>query len=225
MVFRTTGWTASMYPNEDLDKIEEFTPIQSQSTVKDEATHKIDNLLYKKGPSEQAMVYSEECNMWLESIFWANVSLNSFEVLKENKIEEVAITAGKHYRLRNGYEFKCYSHSGNIYNKVHGAFRKNDNSWSVISLNQKGRYSSDFDHCYDIIEEWVNKPEVDWSLHAKWVKAISMQPNGEWWTYDSIPTKDKYCFFGKSGAYTAPIPLEYAPNWVGNWKDSLVIKP
>jgi hypothetical protein len=78
----------------------------------------------------------------------------------------------------------------------------------------------------DLAEPWVEKPAVDWGREREWVKAVAMDQSGLWFRYEELPVADYGCgTWDSDGRRVQNMhPSEY-PQFTGNWKDSLCVRP
>lgn len=92
----------------------------------------------------------------------------------------------------------------------------------VLKVTKAGKLynESAWDHHWDIVGPWVEKPVFDRSLLPSW-KAIAMDDDGDWFAYVDIPTQGRGAW--ESDEPIKHIPAPYAPKWEGDWKDSLVV--
>jgi len=100
------------------------------------------------------------------------------------------------------------------------------NTGDCCSLNIDGTWSKGHKDDRDLISEWIDAPEVDWSKMPAWAEAVTVDGSGSWNWFTHIPiTTDVQNFWiCKSGGY-GPIPPEYSPKWTGDWRQSLVVRP
>jgi hypothetical protein len=136
------------------------------------------------------------------------------------------IEAGKEYRTRDGRKARVYATDGISPYVVHGAIQT-PQGWSLQSWITNGAKRSDGlagTYMSDLVSEWVNLPEVDWSKLPAWFSWVAQLPGGIWCTYNQLP---KLTDLGWS-LNGLPIPMEYAPKWsgdTGDWRQSLVERP
>jgi hypothetical protein len=78
----------------------------------------------------------------------------------------------------------------------------------------------------DLVSPWIDAPVVDWSKERDWVKAIAMDQSGLWFRYEELPVADYGCgTWDSDGRRVQNMhPSEY-PQFTGNWKDSLCVRP
>jgi hypothetical protein len=140
-------------------------------------------------------------------------------------MNELKLEAGKFYRTRGGRKVQCLTTA-----------RRGNDPFPVVSLScdhgelwshkLNGEYERQSGSKLDLISEWVDAPEVDWSLFSPWVVAVMMGNSGVWyeWTSDpKISTRDFNGFEDMSDARR--IPPQYSPKWTGPWQQSLVVRP
>lgn len=137
------------------------------------------------------------------------------------------IEVGKFYKTRGGYKFRVYATDGGGDYPIHGAYLIMDR-WSFVMLTKEGAYNTTWETTdFDLISEWVETPEVDWSLYPKWWDWIAMDADGEWYGYyNCIPTYEgDSWWYNDNGGDGSHIPPQYAPKYNGHAKDSLVKRP
>jgi hypothetical protein len=77
----------------------------------------------------------------------------------------------------------------------------------------------------DLIRPWVDRPLVDWSREREWVKAVAMDDTGFCYRFDVVPAPSGRIWSIQSGGFCSKMhPSEY-PQFTGNWKDSLCVRP
>ncbi len=97
----------------------------------------------------------------------------------------------------------------------------------VNEYGKMGLINSD----YDLVSEWIDKPEFDWSKAAAWHVAVAKAKyDRKWYVFDKIPEYrdcyDRYTYVRGSVLYCGEqIPDEHSPIWDGDIKDSLIIRP
>lgn len=78
------------------------------------------------------------------------------------------------------------------------------------------------------IKQWEckqpGKPVVDWSLYSRWHKWAAMDADGAWHSYLHKPECTRICFDNDESEYQY-IPSEYAPQFSGDWTESLCERP
>lgn len=104
---------------------------------------------------------------------------------------------------------------------IHGASLAKD-GWHKDSWTSNGLSVKDCVSAFDIIEEWVQKPVVDWSVMPAWANYIAMEKSGDWYWFNILPRFSKICWL--NGGDCGEIPEQYAPKFEGDWKDSLVAR-
>jgi hypothetical protein len=128
------------------------------------------------------------------------------------------IEVGKFYRTRDGRKARIYAVDGREGSNIHGAVL-NEIGWITSTWAITGQWiAAESDR--DLISEWIDKPEVDWSVMPKWAEWVAMDEDGKWIWFLGEPRKGaaNWCCYGVYGE----IPHTYAPKWDGDWKDSLV---
>lgn len=134
------------------------------------------------------------------------------------------IEVGKFYKTRNGRKARIYAVDGTDEYPIHGAILDRTDGWCIyVWRNDGGNLPSQPYHS-DLISEWTDRPEVDWSAMPKWAEWYAIDGNGipRWFNGRMPSIKDdiwvNYELWGV-------VPFEYAPKWSGDWKDSLVKRP
>lgn len=136
----------------------------------------------------------------------------------------MTIRLGKYYRTRGGNKARviCLDVAGNAYPTL--VLIDNGYYESIYSMTTDGRMpSGNIEDEHDLISEWIEKPEFDWSNAAAWHVAIAMDEDGEWLAYNDVPEPGEgvWCCC----KHLETIPPEHAPKWTGDWDDSLIIRP
>jgi hypothetical protein len=133
------------------------------------------------------------------------------------------IEVGKYYRTRDGRKARIYAVDGSGNAAIHGAVH-HDGKWSTACWLSDGYYyDAKVPQSLDLISEWIDKPEVDWSAMPRWAEWVAMDKDGEWTLFSAKPSMDIGCWWSDGDVtYLAEIPPSYAPKWDGDWRDSLV---
>jgi len=125
---------------------------------------------------------------------------------------------GKAYQTRDGRKVICLSttlREGKIAFQINGEV--------FISQPNGMYYADESKSLIDIISEWIDKPDIDWSLMPAWAKFVALDKSGKWWWYTHKPSLEHvWCIIDGFGGVT---PSEYAPTWEGDWKKSLTERP
>lgn len=141
---------------------------------------------------------------------------------------ELKIEVGKFYRTRSGCKARIYATDGAERIPVHGAFKVNE-SWISTNWGIDGKHESFSEATpYDLISEWADPVEMDWSALPRWVinsgdGYIAMNEAGDWRAFIETPYAGNSVWMG--GVYTCFIPPSYAPKWTGDWRQSLTKVP
>lgn len=133
------------------------------------------------------------------------------------------IQPGKLYRTRDGHKARVYATDGRGQHSVHGALLQKD-GWNDCSWTASGHhYSNTTERGADLISEWIDKPEVNWSAMPAWAEWVAMDFDGQWFWFKEQPDQGskRWICDGPFG----PIPSSYTPTFSGDWKDSLVQRP
>lgn len=132
---------------------------------------------------------------------------------------ELNIQPGKFYRTRDGRKARVYVIDGSEPYPVHGAVFE-IGSWDCRTWRLNGRYSND--NC-DLIAEWIDKPEIDWSKMPEGTVAVfNSCKSGHWFASTLIPKLNDDYFY--SGGKWIELYPQHRPNWSGDWRDSLVTR-
>lgn len=127
----------------------------------------------------------------------------------------------KYYRTRDGRKARIYAVDGDGTSEIHGAILHDDGQWHMASWCVDGMWLDDGStNTSDLVSEWIDKPEVDWSAMPRWAEWVAMDEDGKWIWFLGEPRKGaaNWCCYGVYGE----IPHTYAPKWDGDWRDSLV---
>ena len=133
------------------------------------------------------------------------------------------IKPGAYCVTRDGSKARIYAVDGEQRFPVHGAIQTSG-VWIISTWTACGDYlhSKSIRHG-DLVGPWVERPEVDWAAMPAWMDWAAMDADGRWYCYPSTPvTQDSAYWYA---ANYVVIPSDYAPKWVGDWKDSLVVRP
>ncbi len=131
---------------------------------------------------------------------------------------------GKYYRTRGGHKGRviCVDRKGGQ-SPVVALVLKEAKLEFLVQLSADGSYLGPGQpHSDDLISEWIDKPEWDWSKAADWHVAIAMDADRRWFPFREVPSKVEIAW---CGSHDRSIPPEYAPKWTGDWKDSLIVRP
>jgi len=132
------------------------------------------------------------------------------------------IEKGKFYRTRGGVKAEIYSTDNPKPYPIHGRlFSQKANS--VLSWTQEGKYDNSHCECgVDIIAEWKDAPDIDWSSVPKWFNYWAQDENGAQCFYANKPEicGDHFWFAGVGFGIMA-VPTEYRVKYTGDWKYSL----
>ena len=136
------------------------------------------------------------------------------------------IEVGKLYVSRNGCLVKIYELNVNG-TEVFGAINIQKN-WQTCSWNKTGEFFNDGEESVnDIVAEYKEPLDFDWSVLPIWNNYIAKCNNGVWFGYCKKPIVTDY-EWKVIGISIPPvyIPLEYAPKHnTDDWKDSLYQRP
>lgn len=135
---------------------------------------------------------------------------------------------GKEYVTRNGLKVKVYDIAGEgAYPVITGVIK--DNIITLTSYTIDGVYVPGRSGSYDIVGEWQEPLDFDWSCLPAWCnKYIAMDRGGEWFAYSMAPYKSSeypiWC--AQKREENALIPEDYTPkNFKGDWENSLFKNP
>jgi len=130
------------------------------------------------------------------------------------------IEAGKFYRTRDGRKARIYATDGSGRYPVHGNLDGEALTWTSRGAFNEG---VEGESGRDLIAPWTDAPEVDWSAMPKWARWVAMDEDGAWFWYQHKPERSDRYFSALSEE--GVIPFIYAPDWDGDWKDTLVERP
>lgn len=135
-------------------------------------------------------------------------------------MSDLKIEAGKEYETRDGRRALCvYRWHNGKYTAMYLAGTKLEYDLVISPI---GRCDDRQNSGDDLIQEWIDKPMVDWSKMAAWHDCVAKNPDGIWRAYDINPGIEDDVVGWGPGDY---IPQEYAPQWAGDWRNSLVKRP
>ncbi len=130
---------------------------------------------------------------------------------------------GKYYRTRSGHKVRVICTDAKIDKLPVVALVEADGCENSCQYTEYGSYwASGKAHEWDLVSEWIDKPEWDWSKSANWHVAIAMDEDRRWFSYTGEPRTDNIVWVVPN---VQLIPPEHAPKWTGDWKDSLIVRP
>jgi hypothetical protein len=137
------------------------------------------------------------------------------------------IEIGKEYVTRSGLKVKVYdiAESGD-YPVIAGVHRGGEIVPAGYAIN--GTYVLNREGVYDIVGEWNEPLEFDWSCLPAWINEyIAMDEDGRWFAFSMMPEKKSaFQLWRKDGGDALLISENYAPkNFKGSWEDSLFKNP
>lgn len=141
----------------------------------------------------------------------------------------LTFTPGNFYRTRDGRKAEYVREMNTSQGILALVIIKDvDGIENAYTYHRHGRFFMGNQSERDLIAEWVDKPEVDWSVMPAWAVAVAMDANGTWYWYDYVPESDKtYWCLPRAVSlprFTDEIPPAYAPKFTGDWRDSLVTR-
>lgn len=138
------------------------------------------------------------------------------------------IIPGKFYRTRDGLKARVLCTDVQSPKPVL-ALVLSEGSELVFSYENDGCLMQSRESCHwDLVAEWSEPLEVDWSKFAAWHNAVVWSPTRDRWLVASrIPTWDDKAnaWTGAGGDGFDYVPPEHAPKWTGEAKDSLIVRP
>ena len=148
------------------------------------------------------------------------------------------LEVGKYYRTRDGRKVRVVCNNRKALNgRIFVGLVEGDDFEYTIYCEESGRADT-VDCDYDLVSEWIDKPEFDWSKAAAWHVAVAKSHYArKWYAFDKIPefSCSESCFgYAKASVYYSggsvfyageQIPDKYAPTWEGDARDSLIIRP
>lgn len=138
-------------------------------------------------------------------------------------MEKPKIKVGIFYKTRVGNKVKIYDVTDEY---IHGAvFLKG--RWRLDSWLFNGKMFNNLVSEHDIISEWTDKVYFDkWESLPEWLnKYIAMDENGDWHCYAEKPKRYSNQWLVLKEIDSIEIPKEYAPEFKGDWKYSLLKNP
>lgn len=136
---------------------------------------------------------------------------------------------GKTYKSRDGRKVIIYALYPDQVRPIHAGIRHHDGTdvcdmWSVCSYLPNG-FIYENDTCgADIISEWTEELDFDWSVIPPWFNYIAMDKDGAWTAFREKPKT--HALYWAGGGAELCVPLDYEPKgFVGNWEDSLYRRP
>lgn len=133
---------------------------------------------------------------------------------------------GKEYVTRNGLKVKIYdiAESGD-YPVIAGILESN--GISPNTYTKEGRLNITGISDLDIIGEWQEPLEFDWSCLPPWINEyIAMDEDGRWFAFSKKPTVSLERFGAEHGGEALLIRETYTPkNFKGTWDKSLFKNP
>lgn len=148
-------------------------------------------------------------------------------------MKKLKLEIGKEYVTRSGLKVKVYdiAESGTfpviagMFPVIAGVLK--NNTIYPAAYTKKGRRLFIETDDYDIVGEWQEPLDFDWSCLPKWAnRYIAMDSSGVWCFHEFKPTlKDGYWLSEPDSCFYT-IPDEYAPkNFKGTWGNSLFKNP
>lgn len=133
---------------------------------------------------------------------------------------------GKEYVTRNGVKVKVYDIAENENFPVIAGIHR-DGKIIPVTYAINGNYVLNSEDSYDIIGEWKEPLDFDWSCLPAWVNNyIAMDKDGSWYAYSMEPEKLTKLLSWRNPWDAILIPKNYIPkNFKGDWEDSLFKNP
>lgn len=141
------------------------------------------------------------------------------------------IEPGKFYKTRGGNKVRIYATDGGPGRYVvHGAFMDSGEWHPDVWCIGGECYATDdtSESPKDIIAEWTDRPEADWSAMPRWANWVAMDEDEDWHWYENKPDRhSKYQeWFPADDGDCGGIHKDCTPaNFTGDWKDSLIERP
>lgn len=128
------------------------------------------------------------------------------------------IEVGKYYKTRLGYKVKIYEIiDGYVIGAYFGGGEWWAERWDIGGnrIHIPTTYGDD----YDIVSEWQEPLDFDWSCLPKWTdRWIAMDSIEEWCVYDTKPALHDFNWDNDHG-YCFLISEDYSPkNFTGDWE-------
>lgn len=138
----------------------------------------------------------------------------------------LTFTPGKFYKTRDGRHKIEVIVAGRNFACGHSimGLRTSDVGVHIPStFTANGRLYKDSESPADLIAEWSDAPEFDWSklpMAANWA-ALNSEGKGFAYTHKPLPMNCYACYEGRCWE----LYPEHTPTWSGDWRDSLVTRP
>lgn len=134
------------------------------------------------------------------------------------------IEPGKFYKTRSGRKARIYAVDGDSVRPIHGAIIANGD-WILAGWGMDGNfYDSSNESEYDLISEWTEPLDFDWSVLPPWMNWIAKDSDDNWWAFSHKPFLTKSIW--ETNGDGLSIPPNYAPkNFTGDWTKSLHERP
>lgn len=136
----------------------------------------------------------------------------------------IKLEIGKEYITRSGLKVKVYDIAESVDYPVIAGVLKNNTIYPATYTKEGRRLFVETDD-YDIVGEWQEPLDFDWSCLPKWANQyIAMDRIGVWYAFNTKPFK-RECYWSTYSDNTH-IPTEHAhKNFKGSWKNSLFKNP
>jgi len=133
-------------------------------------------------------------------------------------------------RMRNGRKARvlCTDRVPSVHlplNKVAGLAFLSPSEEGFGFWTIEGRWNYDGSiHNYDLVGPWIEPVPWDWATTPPFLNYLWRQAYlRRWFLTRRQPIMGERCWLPKEACFA--IPEDYAPNWTGDWKDSLTVRP
>lgn len=122
-----------------------------------------------------------------------------------------------------GYPVRIYAEDGVGKYPIHGAINYGEgwvaNTWTSDGEITASRVFSE----RDLIPA---TPIIDWSKQPDWCKAVAMDEDGLWCRFEMLPRASACMWLrGSAAGFCQPMHPSESPQFDGNWKESLCVRP
>jgi hypothetical protein len=133
-------------------------------------------------------------------------------------MKELNFEVGKVYQTRDGRKAVCLTTTLGVGFPI--GMQVDSSIYTYIKNGKNGIEESNI----DIVGEWNNKPVIDWDSMPAWANFVAMDSSGGWWWYEKEPSMGRIMWTNEF-LYYDEIPKKYAPEWDGDWRNSLIERP
>lgn len=135
----------------------------------------------------------------------------------------LTFTPGKFYKTRDGKKARIYATDGSDSFPIHGALYI-CGEWRADVWTASGGELIAEPSDRDLIAEWKDAPEVDWSVIPPEIQFVALCYSGEAYGYRAKPRLGGL-YFVSTDCWAVKLYPSHTPKWSGDWRDSLVTRP